>query len=911
MPVQRVVALQQTAPAPADRTRACRILMGLTAAPPCARSTLLFESQRQEKLHMLAAYRTHVAERAALGIPPLPLTANQTTELIELLRNPPAGEEQTLVDLITHRVPAGVDAAAKVKAAFLAGVALGKEANTLIDRTRATELLGTMLGGYNIQPLIQALDDTAIGAAAVKALSTTLLMFDAFHDVKDKADKGNANAKAVMQSWADAEWFTSRPEVPQKVTLTVFKVPGETNTDDLSPAPDATTRPDIPLHALAMLKNPRPNFVDKPLEVLADLKKKGHPVAYVGDVVGTGSSRKSATNSVLWYTGDDIPFVPNKRFGGFCIGGKIAPIFFNTMEDAGALPIEVDVSAMEMGDVIDVFPFRGVVEKNGQEIARFELKSDVLLDEVRAGGRIPLIIGRGLTAKAREALGLPASTVFRLPKGPADAGGKQPKGYSLAQKMVGRACGLPEGQGVLPGTYCEPRMTTVGSQDTTGPMTRDELKDLACLGFSADLVMQSFCHTAAYPKPVDVRMHHELPGFMSTRGGVSLRPGDGVIHSWLNRLLMPDTVGTGGDSHTRFPIGISFPAGSGLVAFAAATGVMPLDMPESVLVRFKGELQPGVTLRDLVNAIPLYAIRQGMLTVEKKGKKNVFSGRILEIEGLPKLKVEQAFELSDAAAERSAAGCTVHLDKEPIIEYMNSNIVLMKWMIANGYADRRTLERRIKAMQAWIAKPELLSGDKDAEYAAVIEIDLADIKEPIVACPNDPDDVKLLSDVAGDKIDEVFIGSCMTNIGHFRAAGRILDGKTDIPTRLWIAPPTKMDQQILTEEGYYGILGRTGARMELPGCSLCMGNQAQIRKGSTAMSTSTRNFPNRLGIDTRVYLGSAELAAVCALLGKIPTVGEYLEQVKIVNAKAGDIYRYMNFDQVQAFREVADTVEVA
>jgi len=860
---------------------------------------------------MLAAYRTHVAERAALGIPPLPLTANQTTELIELLRNPPAGEEQTLVDLITHRVPAGVDAAAKVKAAFLAGVALGKESNRLIDRTRATELLGTMLGGYNIQPLIQALDDAAVGAAAVKALSTTLLMFDAFHDVKEKADKGNANAKAVMQSWADAEWFTSRPEVPQKVTLTVFKVPGETNTDDLSPAPVATTRPDIPLHALAMLKNPRPNFVDKPLEVLAELKKKGHPVAYVGDVVGTGSSRKSATNSVLWYTGDDIPFVPNKRFGGFCIGGKIAPIFFNTMEDAGALPIEVDVSAMEMGDVIDVYPFRGVVEKNGQEIARFELKSEVLLDEVRAGGRIPLIIGRGLTAKAREALGLPPSTVFRLPKGPAQADGKQPKGFSLAQKMVGRACGLPEGQGVLPGTYCEPRMTTVGSQDTTGPMTRDELKDLACLGFSADLVMQSFCHTAAYPKPVDVRMHHELPGFMSTRGGVSLRPGDGVIHSWLNRLLLPDTVGTGGDSHTRFPIGISFPAGSGLVAFAAATGVMPLDMPESVLVRFKGELQPGVTLRDLVNAIPLYAIRQGMLTVEKKGKKNVFSGRILEIEGLPKLKVEQAFELSDASAERSAAGCTVHLDKEPIIEYMNSNIVLMKWMIANGYADRRTLERRIKAMQAWIAKPELLSGDKDAEYAAVIEIDLADIKEPIVACPNDPDDVKLLSEVAGDKIDEVFIGSCMTNIGHFRAAGRILDGKSDIPTRLWIAPPTKMDQQILTEEGYYGILGRTGARMELPGCSLCMGNQAQIRKGSTAMSTSTRNFPNRLGIDTRVYLGSAELAAVCALLGKIPTVGEYLEQVQIVNAKAGDIYRYMNFDQVQAFREVADTVEVA
>ena len=867
---------------------------------------------------MLEAYRAHAAERAALGIPPLPLTAKQTGELVALLKNPQqlakAGEEAFLVDLLTHRVPAGVDDAAKVKAAFLAKVAKGEEACALISREKATELLGTMLGGYNVKPLIDLLDDAAVGAVAAKGLKGTLLMFDYFHDVAEKAKKGNANAKAVMQSWADAEWFTSRPDVAKKISVTVFKVTGETNTDDLSPAPDAWSRPDIPLHGLAMLKNAREGIVPEkpgergPIQLIEDLKKKGHPVAYVGDVVGTGSSRKSATNSVIWWTGDDIPFVPNKRYGGFCLGGKIAPIFFNTQEDAGAFPIECDVAQMNMGDVVDIYPYEKKVEKNGQVIATFTYKSEVLLDEVRAGGRINLIIGRGLTARAREALGLPVSTLFRLPQAPKDSG----KGFSLAQKMVGRACGLPEGKGIRPGTYCEPKMTTVGSQDTTGPMTRDELKDLACLGFSADMVMQSFCHTAAYPKLVDVRMHRELPSFISTRGGVALRPGDGVIHSWLNRLLLPDTVGTGGDSHTRFPIGISFPAGSGLVAFAAATGVMPLDMPESVLVRFKGSLaeagKRGVTLRDLVNAIPYYALKQGLLTVEKKGKKNVFSGRILEIEGLPDLKVEQAFELSDAAAERSAAACSVYLDKAPIIEYMRSNIVLMKWMIANGYEDKRTLGRRIKAMEAWIADPLLLKGDADAEYAAVIEIDLADVKEPLVACPNDPDDVKTLSEVAGDKIDEVFIGSCMTNIGHFRAAGKVLDGKSDIPTRLWIAPPTKMDAMILNEEGYYAILGKSGARMEMPGCSLCMGNQAQIRKGSTAMSTSTRNFPNRLGIDTRVYLGSAELAAVCALMGKIPTVAEYLEQVKAVNAKAADVYRYMNFDQIAEFREVADGV---
>ncbi|MFZ1375138.1 MAG: bifunctional aconitate hydratase 2/2-methylisocitrate dehydratase [Geothrix sp.] len=858
---------------------------------------------------MLQAYRQHVAERAALGIPPLPLTDAQMTELAALLAHPPAGEEAFLLDLLTHRVPAGVDDAARVKAAFLANVASGNEKVALVSREKATELLGTMLGGFNVKPLIDLLEDAQVGGIAAAGLKKTLLVFDAFADVKAKADQGNQNAQSVLKSWAEAEWFTSRPEVPQSLTLTVFKVTGETNTDDLSPAPDAWSRPDIPLHALAMLKNARPGINPDdpgkvgPLKQLEALKAKGHLIAYVGDVVGTGSSRKSATNSVLWFTGEDIPCVPNKRFGGVCLGTKIAPIFYNTMEDAGALPIELDVNGMDMGDVIELRPYEGKALKNGQVIAEFKVKSDVIFDEVRAGGRIPLIVGRGLTAKARKALGLPESTVFRFPAIPKDTG----KGYSLAQKMVGRACGTT---GIRPGTYCEPRMTTVGSQDTTGPMTRDELKDLACLQFSADMVMQSFCHTAPYPKPVDVKTHRELPPFITNRGGVSLKVGDGVIHSWLNRLLLPDTVGTGGDSHTRFPIGISFPAGSGLVAFAAATGVMPLDMPESVLVRFKGELQPGVTLRDLVNAIPYYAIQQGLLTVEKKGKKNIFSGRILEIEGLPKLKVEQAFELSDASAERSAAGCTVHLDKEPIIEYMTSNITLMKWMIANGYEHRQTLENRIHAMQAWIARPELLAPDADAEYAAVIEIDLADVKEPLLACPNDPDDIKPLSAVAGQAIDEVFIGSCMTNIGHFRAAGKLLDGKTDIPTRLWIAPPTKMDEYVLTQEGYYGILGRTGARMEMPGCSLCMGNQASMRKGATAVSTSTRNFPNRLGIDTQVYLASAELAAICALLGKIPTVAEYMEQVGIVGKKSADIYRYMNFDQIPDFREIADTVTV-
>ena len=861
---------------------------------------------------MLQAYRQHVADRAAMGVPPLPLTAQQTSELVGLIKNPPAGEGEYLLDLLTNRVPAGVDDAAFVKASYLAAIAKGTETNPLISRTRATELLGTMLGGYNVAPLIELLPDAEVGTVAADALKHTLLVFDAFHDVQELAKSGNANAKAVLQSWADAEWFTSRPEVPHALTVTVFKVPGETNTDDLSPAPDATTRPDIPLHALAMLKNKRENapFVPEqdgvrgPIQALQDLKDKGHMVAYVGDVVGTGSSRKSATNSVLWWTGDDIPFIPNKRFGGVCLGSKIAPIFYNTMEDAGALPIELDVSDMNMGDVIELRPYDGVALKDGKEIAKFELKSEVLLDEVRAGGRIPLIIGRGLTAKAREVLGLPASDLFRLPHNPADSG----KGYTLAQKMVGKACGLPEGKGVRPGTYCEPRMTSVGSQDTTGPMTRDELKDLACLGFSADLVMQSFCHTAAYPKPVDVITHHTLPDFISNRGGISLRPGDGIIHSWLNRMLLPDTVGTGGDSHTRFPIGISFPAGSGLVAFAAATGVMPLDMPESVLVRFKGEMQPGVTLRDLVNAIPLYAIKQDLLTVAKQGKKNIFSGRILEIEGLPQLKIEQAFELTDASAERSAAGCTVKLDKEPIIEYLNSNIALLRWMIAEGYSDPRSLQRRIDAMEAWVANPQLMEGDADAEYAAVIEIDLNEIVEPIVACPNDPDDVKTLSDVAGSKIDEVFIGSCMTNIGHFRAAAKLLNGERDIPTRLWVAPPTKMDASELTDEGVYATFGTAGARMEMPGCSLCMGNQAQAREGATVFSTSTRNFPNRLGRNTNVYLGSAELAAICSRLGRIPTREEYMAEIEVVNQQGAEIYRYMNFDQIPEYRDAVSKV---
>ena len=860
---------------------------------------------------MLKAYRDHVAERAALGIPPLPLSAKQTGELIELLKNPPKGEEATLVDLITHRVPAGVDDAAKVKASYLAAVAHGTEKCALLSAEKATELLGTMLGGYNLTPLIDLLDNKACAPVAAAGLKKTLLMFDQFHDVKEKADKGNAFAKEVIQSWADGEWFTSRPEVPKSITISVLKVTGETNTDDLSPAPDAWSRPDIPLHALAMLKNKRDGITPEedgkrgPVKFIEDLRARGHLVAYVGDVVGTGSSRKSATNSVLWFTGEDIPFVPNKRFGGVCLGNKIAPIFYNTMEDAGALPIELDVSQMNMGDVIELRPYEGKALKDGKEVASFTVKSDVLFDEVRAGGRIPLIIGRGLTAKAREALGLPASTLFRLPAVPKGHG----KGFTLAQKMVGRACGLPEGQGVLPGTYCEPRMTSVGSQDTTGPMTRDELKDLACLGFSADLVMQSFCHTAAYPKPVDVKMHHELPEFISNRGGISLKPGDGIIHSWLNRMLLPDTVGTGGDSHTRFPIGISFPAGSGLVAFAAATGVMPLDMPESVLVRFKGKMQPGVTLRDLVHAIPLYAIKKGVLTVEKKGKKNIFSGRILEIEGLPDLKAEQAFELADASAERSAAGCTVHLHKEPIMEYIQSNIVLLKNMIAQGYADPRTITRRIQAMEAWLANPQLLQADKDAEYFEVIEIDMNEIKEPIVCCPNDPDDAKTLSDVAGAKIDEVFIGSCMTNIGHFRAASKLLEGKRDIPVKLWMAPPTKMDAQQLSEEGHYGVFGNAGARMEMPGCSLCMGNQAQVKEGATVMSTSTRNFPNRLGKNTQVYLGSAELSAICSKLGRIPTQAEYLADMGVINADGSKIYKYLNFDQIAEYQEAAEAVK--
>ncbi len=859
---------------------------------------------------MLENYRQQAAERTAQGIPALPLTAQQTADLVALLKNPPQGEEDFLLNLIIHQVPAGVDQAAYVKAAFLTAVAKGEASSPLISRIHATELLGTMLGGYNIQPLIDLLDDAECAPAAAKALAVTLLMFDYKHGVKEKADAGNAFAKQVMQAWAEAEWFTSRGKVAEKITVTVFKVAGETNTDDLSPAPDAWSRPDIPLHALAMLKMARPGIEPDepgklgPLKLIESLKAKGHPVAYVGDVVGTGSSRKSATNSVLWWTGDDIPFVPNKRYGGYCLGGKIAPIFFNTQEDAGALPIECDVSQMQMGDVIDIYPYAGKIEKNGAVIATFEYKSDVLLDEVQAGGRINLIIGRGLTDWAREVMGLAPSAIFRRPVVPQVSS----KGFTLAQKMVGKACGVV---GIRPGTYCEPKMTTVGSQDTTGPMTRDELKDLACLGFSADLVMQSFCHTAAYPKPVDVQTHHDLPDFISSRGGVALRPGDGIIHSWLNRMLLPDTVGTGGDSHTRFPIGISFPAGSGLVAFAAATGSMPLDMPESVLVRFKGQMQPGITLRDLVNAIPYAAIQSGLLTVAKEGKKNAFSGRILEIEGLPDLKIEQAFELSDASAERSAAGCTVRLNKEPIIEYLHSNITLLKWMIANGYQDAKSMERRIKGMEEWLANPVLMEADADAEYAEIIEIDISAIKEPLLACPNDPDDVKPLSAVAGDKIDEVFIGSCMTNIGHYRAAGKVLTGQSNIPTRLWISPPTKMDAHQLSEEGYYAIYGASGARMEMPGCSLCMGNQARVADGATVVSTSTRNFPNRLGKGANVYLSSAELAAVCALLGKIPTFAEYMQHMGEITTKASEIYRYLNFDQVPEYQQLADSVKLA
>ncbi|MBN3898452.1 MAG: bifunctional aconitate hydratase 2/2-methylisocitrate dehydratase [Nostoc sp. NOS(2021)] len=862
---------------------------------------------------MLEQYRKHLAERAALGIPPLPLDAKQTSELCELLKNPPKGQEDILLHLLSDRVSPGVDPAAYVKAGFLTAIAKKEIISPLVSRIEAVQLLGTMVGGYNVQSLIDllqwptvSLSDSSetplvmggqgkepIAAYAANALSKILLVYDAFHDVLELS-KTNPFAKRVIDSWAEAEWFTLRPTVPEAITVTVFKVPGETNTDDLSPAQSATTRPDIPLHALVMLESRQPGS----LATIAELKKKGHPVAYVGDVVGTGSSRKSAINSVLWHTGNNIPFVPNKRAGGYVLGGAIAPIFFNTAEDAGALPIQCDVSQLETGAVITIHPYKGeITNVAGEVISTFALKPDTILDEVRAGGRIPLLIGRTLTDKTRLALGLEPSTVFTRPQQAFDTG----KGYTLAQKMVGKACGLP---GVRPGTSCEPIITTVGSQDTTGPMTRDELKELACLGFSADLVIQSFCHTAAYPKPVDIKTHHELPDFFASRGGVALRPGDGIIHSWLNRMLLPDTVGTGGDSHTRFPLGISFPAGSGLVAFAAALGVMPLDMPESVLVRFKGELQPGITLRDVVNAIPYVAIQKGLLTAEKQNKKNVFSGRILEIEGLPDLKVEQAFELTDASAERSCAGCTIKLSVETISEYLRSNVALLKNMIARGYHDPRTMLRRVAKMEEWLANPVLLEGDADAEYAEIIEIDLNEIKEPIVAAPNDPDNVKLLSEVANDPVQEVFVGSCMTNIGHYRATAKVLEGAGEVKTRLWISPPTRMDEHQLKEEGVYSIFGAAGARTEIPGCSLCMGNQARVADGTTVFSTSTRNFNNRMGKDARVYLGSAELAAVCALLGRLPTVQEYLDIVASrIEPFADDLYRYLNFDQILGFED--------
>jgi aconitate hydratase 2/2-methylisocitrate dehydratase len=853
---------------------------------------------------MLENYRKHINERAAEGVVPKPLDAEQTAAMIELIKQPPAGEEAFILDLLANRVPAGVDEAAYVKAGFLTAIAKGEALSPILTAADATRLLGTMLGGYNIAPLIDLLDINDLAPIAANALAHTLLVFDAFHDVQEKANAGNPFAKQVINSWANAEWFTSKQIVPEKLAVTVFKVTGETNTDDLSPAPDAWSRPDIPLHAKAMLKIPREGITNAEQQI-QELKQKGFPVAYVGDVVGTGSSRKSATNSVLWHMGNDIPFIPNKRDGGVCIGGKIAPIFFNTMEDSGALPFECDVTGMAMGDVIDIYPYEGIVKRhnNDEVVCKFQLKTEIILDEVQAGGRIPLIIGRGLTERARKSLGLAASTVFRQPSENKESDNVQPKGFTLAQKIVGKACGV---EGIRPNIYCEPYMTTVGSQDTTGPMTRDELKDLACLGFSADLVLQSFCHTAAYPKPVDVTMQHTLPEFIMNRGGVSLRPGDGIIHSWLNRMLLPDTVGTGGDSHTRFPIGISFPAGSGLVAFAAATGVMPLDMPESVLVRFKGKMQPGITLRDMVNAIPYVALQRGLLTLDKKGKKNVFSGRILEIEGLPDLKVEQAFELSDASAERSAGGCTIRLNEAPIREYLNSNITLIQWMIAEGYGDVRTLERRMKNMQTWLDNPVLLEADANAEYFEIIEIDMDKIVEPLLACPNDPDDIKPLSEVAGTKIDEVFLGSCMTNIGHFRAAGKLLEQqKGELPTRLWVAPPTKMDQNQLTEEGYYGTFGKAGARMEMPGCSLCMGNQARVAENSTVVSTSTRNFPNRLGNGANVFLASAELAAVCSILGKIPSVKEYMDYAGQISATADDTYRYLNFDQMESYRKKA------
>ena len=842
----------------------------------------------------LPAYRAAAAEREGLGVPPLALDAEQTKALTELLETPPTGEEQTLLHLLSERIPPGVDEAAYVKADWLSAVAEGRRSSPLVTPLEATRLLATMIGGYNVAALIRLLSNTdnSLAAAAAEGLSRTLLVYDAYNDVLELA-AGNSYAKQVIDSWAAAEWFTAKPELPESITVTVFKVEGETNTDDLSPATHATTRPDIPLHATAMLETRMPGG----LEQLEALKAKGHPVAYVGDVVGTGSSRKSAINSVLWHTGSDIPHVPNKRSGGVILGGKIAPIFFTTAEDSGALPIECDVTGLNSGDVITIRPQAGTIERDGAVVARFDLKPSTISDEVRAGGRIPLMIGRALTDKVRSQLGLPASELFIRPTPPADSG----KGFTLAQKMVGRACGLP---GVHPGTSCEPLMTSVGSQDTTGPMTRDEMKELACLGFSADLVMQSFCHTAAYPKPVDLKTHAELPDFMSNRGGVALRTGDGIIHSWLNRMLLPDTVGTGGDSHTRFPLGISFPAGSGLVAFAAAIGAMPLDMPESVLVRFSGELQPGVTLRDVVNAIPYVAIEKGLLTVEKAGKKNVFNGRIMEIEGLPDLKLEQAFELTDATAERSCAGSTIKLSVDTVSEYLRSNVALLKNMIARGYSDARTLARRIKAMEDWLANPELLEADANADYAAVIDIDLNTITEPIVACPNDPDNVKTLSDVAGDKVDEVFIGSCMTNIGHYRAAATVLKGQGQNTARLWVCPPTRMDEETLKAEGYYATFEAAGSRMEMPGCSLCMGNQARVEDNTTVFSTSTRNFNNRLGNGAQVYLGSAELAAVCAQLGRIPSREEYLAvAAERIDPNSAELYRYLNFDQVQGFAD--------
>ncbi|NEP60478.1 MAG: bifunctional aconitate hydratase 2/2-methylisocitrate dehydratase [Symploca sp. SIO2G7] len=847
---------------------------------------------------MLESYRRHVEERAALDIPPLPLNAEQTAALCELLKQPPKGESEFLMHLLCDRIPPGVDQASYVKASFLTALAKGEAVSPLVSPLRAVQLLGTMLGGYNVQSLVDLLasPDTELAQAAADALKKTLLVYDAFNDVLDMAkgsDKGSDYAQQVVDAWAAAEWFTARPEVPDTVTVTVLKVPGETNTDDLSPAPHATSRPDIPLHGLVMLESKLPGALD----TIGELKTKGHPVAYVGDVVGTGSSRKSAMNSVIWHLGEDIPFVPNKRTGGYILGGKIAPIFFNTGEDSGALPIECDVSQMETGDVITIHICKGEMTKNGTVIATFSLTPDTLLDEVRAGGRIPLMIGRALTDKTRLALGLDPSNVFVRPAAPADTG----KGYTLAQKMVGKACGLP---GVRPGMSCEPLMTTVGSQDTTGPMTRDEMKELACLGFSAGLVLQTFCHTAAYPKPVDVETHATLPDFFSSRGGVALQPGDGIIHSWLNRMLLPDTVGTGGDSHTRFPLGISFPAGSGLVAFAAAIGAMPLDMPESVLVRFTGKLQPGITLRDVVNAIPYVAIQQDLLTVEKKNKKNIFSGCIIEMEGLPDLKLEQAFELTDATAERSAAGSTIKLSEETVAEYLRSNVALLKNMIARGYADARTLARRIAAMEDWLANPSLMSADPDAEYAAVLDVDLTEIKEPIVAAPNDPDNIKTLSEVVNDPIHEVFIGSCMTNIGHYRAAAKVLEGAGTVKGRLWICPPTRMDEQQLRQEGYYATFDAAGARTEMPGCSLCMGNQARVEDGVTVFSTSTRNFNNRMGKGAQVYLGSAELAVACSLLGRIPNMEEYLEIVaKKLNPFADELYRYLNFDQIAGFED--------